>query len=224
MRKMNIYFRAVLLYLWRMADHYKSVTFFRADWQIASDIGIHSDTVKRARRYLAASGWISYVKGKYKGKATLYTILHRHDGRRQYVPLWQMQSPADSIPVKSHALSSPINMIEQKETPMVDARSEAFDPTVVSVSSERNVPVNTAASACAPAARQEQRLSVSEPMLETVIDKYVRLGYAQVVAQYPQSSDWVSSINKHHRIYFVDGKKRYSLPISRERHKDFGYD
>ena len=207
MRKMNIYFRAVLLYLWRMADHYKSATFFRADWQIASDIGIHSDTVKRARRYLAASGWISYVKGKYKGKATLYTILHRHDGRGEYIPLWQMQSPADSIPVKSPAVSGPINIYDRE----ISNTSNSSDPVSTTV-------------ACAPAARQEQRLSISEPMLDTVTDKYARLLYAQVVAQYPESSDWVSNINKHHRIYFVDGKKRYSLPISHERHKDFGYD
>ena len=95
MRRLSIYVRDVLLSLWRKADYYKSDTFFCSDKQIARDIGIHPDTVKRAKRYLAASGWIRYISGKYEGKATEYQILRRHDGSKKYLPLWQINAVLD---------------------------------------------------------------------------------------------------------------------------------
>jgi len=99
-----------------MEKYYKSDTFFCSDRQLAEDIGMHTDTVKRNKRYLAAAGWISYTAGKYEGKATEYTILRKFDRSKKFRPLHmckfptppKIDSPAESTPLESPATSRPI--------------------------------------------------------------------------------------------------------------------
>lgn len=150
MRKFNIYSRAVLLYLWGLSNHHKSDTFFCSDKKIAYDIGMHEDTVKRAKRHLAASGWIRYVSGKHEGKATVYTILTRHDGSKKYLPLWKAKSPADSTRLESPAPNRSININESIDIPLANARGD------------QNNTMHILASACAPAEHNKGLRSMQE--------------------------------------------------------------